>query len=149
MIFNLLEKDVIPDFLIRIGIRKLLRERLADENKGTKEEQQKHLIEYIEKLKTSPIAVNTADANEQHYEIPTEFYKYVLGKRMKYSGGYWPLDAKTLDESEESMLKLSCERSQLKDGQSLLDLGCGWGSVSLYVAEKFQQFQILKRKRNI
>lgn len=142
MIFNLLEKDIIPDFLIRIGIRKLLRERLAEENKGSKELQQKHLIEYIEKLKASPIAINTSDANEQHYEVPTEFYKYVLGSRMKYSGGYWNVGAKTLDESEEAMLKLSCERAQLKDGQSLLDLGCGWGSVSLYVAEKFPNCKI-------
>ncbi len=142
MIFNLLEKDIIPDFLIRIGIRKLLRERLAEENKGSKEEQQKHLIEYIKKLQNSPIAIHTKDANEQHYEVPTEFYKYVLGKRMKYSGGYWPTGVNTIGESEDSMLKLSCERAELKDGQSLLDLGCGWGSVSLYVAEKFPNCKI-------
>ena len=142
MIFNLLEKDIVPDFLIRMGIRKLLEQRLTEENKGSKEAQQLHLNTYIEKLKASPIAVNTSDANEQHYEVPTEFYKYVLGKRMKYSGGYWPSGADTLDASEEAMLKLSCERAQLKDGQTVLDLGCGWGSVSLYVAEKFPNCKI-------
>ncbi len=142
MIFNLLEKDILPDFLIRLGIRNLLKARLEEEKKENLEEQQKHLNQYIEDLKKSPIAINTADANEQHYEVPTEFYKFVLGKRMKYSGGYWPLGAYTLDESEESMLKLSCERAQLKDGLSLLDLGCGWGSVSLYVAEHFPKCKI-------
>lgn len=142
MIFNLLEKDILPDFLIRLGIRNLLKARLEEEKKENLEEQQKHLNQYIEDLKKSPIAINTADANEQHYEVPTEFYKFVLGKRMKYSGGYWPLGANTLDESEESMLKLSCERAQLKDGLSLLDLGCGWGSVSLYVAEHFPKCKI-------
>ena len=78
MIFNLLEKDIVPDFLIRMGIRKLLEQRLTEENKGSKEAQQLHLNTYIEKLKASPIAVNTSDANEQHYEVPTEFYKYVF-----------------------------------------------------------------------
>lgn len=142
MIFNLLEKDILPDFLIRIGIRNLLKARLAEEKKKNLEKQQEHLNQYIDGLKKSPIAINTSDANEQHYEVPTEFYKYVLGKRMKYSGGYWPLDAKTLDESEEAMLKLSCERAELKDGHSVLDLGCGWGSVSLYVAEKYPKCKI-------
>lgn len=142
MIFNLLEKDIIPDFLIRMGIRNLLKQRLTEENKGSQEAKQLHLNAYIEKLKASPIAINTSDANEQHYEVPTEFYKYVLGKRMKYSGGYWPSGADTLDASEEAMLKLSCERAQLKNGQSVLDLGCGWGSVSLYVAEKFPNCKI-------
>lgn len=142
MIFNLLEKDIIPDFLIRMGIRNLLKQRLTEENKGSQEAKQLHLNAYIEKLKASPIAINTSDANEQHYEVPTEFYNYVLGKRMKYSGGYWPSGADTLDASEEAMLKLSCERAQLKDGQSVLDLGCGWGSVSLYVAEKFPNCKI-------
>ena len=142
MIFNLLEKDIVPDFLIRMGIRNLLKQRLTEENKGSQEAKQLHLNAYIEKLKASPIAINTIDANEQHYEVPTEFYKYVLGKRMKYSGGYWPSGADTLDASEEAMLKLSCDRAQLKDGQNVLDLGCGWGSVSLYVAEKFPNCKI-------
>lgn len=125
-----------------MGIRNLLKQRLTEENKGSQEAKQLHLNAYIEKLKASPIAINTSDANEQHYEVPTEFYNYVLGKRMKYSGGYWPSGADTLDASEEAMLKLSCERAQLKDGQSVLDLGCGWGSVSLYVAEKFPNCKI-------
>lgn len=125
-----------------MGIRNLLKQRLTEENKGSQEAKQLHLNAYIEKLKASPIAINTSDANEQHYEVPTEFYNYVLGKRMKYSGGYWPSGADTLDASEEAMLKLSCERAQLKNGQSVLDLGCGWGSVSLYVAEKFPNCKI-------
>ncbi|MCB1175992.1 MAG: class I SAM-dependent methyltransferase [Leptospiraceae bacterium] len=142
MIFKLVEKNIIPDFLIRIGIRTLLSQRLVDEEKGSIEENQTHLLNYIEDLKKSPIAINTEDANEQHYEVPTEFYKYVLGKRMKYSGGYWPEGVTTLDESEEAMLKLSCERAELKDGHEVLDLGCGWGSLSLYIADKYPNCKI-------
>ena len=73
---SLLEKNKLPDPLIRAGIRKLLRQRLRDENKGDTERQQAHLMELIAELKTSPIAVHTAAANEQHYEVPTQFYQY-------------------------------------------------------------------------
>jgi len=142
MIFNLLEKNVIPDFLIRIGIRRLLSARLIDENKGSIEKNREALQGYIEALKKSPVAINTKDANEQHYEVPTEFYKLCLGKRLKYSGGYWPSGVSTLDASEESMLALSCQRARLQDGHTVLDLGCGWGSLTLYIAEKFPNCKI-------
>ena len=86
---SLLEKNSIPDFLIRIGIRKLLKQRLIEEKKATVELQQDHLMQLITELKNSPIAINTAEANEQHYEVPTQFYQYCLGKNLKYSSGYW------------------------------------------------------------
>lgn len=142
MLFNLLEKDLIPDFFIRVGIRDLLAKRLKEEQKADSYLQQEHLMNYIKGLKSMPIAINTVDANEQHYEVPTEFYKYVLGKRLKYSGGYWPGNINTLDESEEKMLSLSCERAQLRNGHSVLDIGCGWGSLTLYIAEKFPDCKI-------
>lgn len=142
MIFNLLEKNKIPDFLIRFGIRRLLKIRLEDEDKGNLELQQNHLNDYIDSLKKSPVAVNTKDANEQHYEVPTEFYQYVLGKRMKYSGGLWNDNVESLDTSEEDMLALSVERAEIKNGQSVLELGCGWGSMSLYIAEKFPKCKV-------
>ncbi|HMY68165.1 MAG TPA: SAM-dependent methyltransferase, partial [Leptospiraceae bacterium] len=75
MIFSLLEKNLFPDQIIRLGIRTLLAQRLQDEDRGSLEENQKHLMKYIESLKKSPVAVNTVDANEQHYEVPTEFYR--------------------------------------------------------------------------
>ena len=136
---SLLEKNKIPDAFLRIGIRKLLMQRLADETKETSELQQEHLMKLIEELKNSPIAVNTADANEQHYELPTEFYQYCLGKHLKYSSGYWKDGVVDIDIAEEDMLQLTCERAELKNGQDVLELGCGWGSLSLFMAAKYPQ----------
>lgn len=134
---HLLEKNKIPDFLLRIGIRRLLKQRLKDENKGSAQAQQTHLNELIAELKASPIAINTADANTQHYEVPTEFYQYCLGKHLKYSSGYWNAGVTDIDASEKEMLELSCKRADLKNGQDVLELGCGWGSLSLFMSAKY------------
>ncbi len=134
---KLIEANKVPDFLLRQGIRKLLAQRLADENKGGVEAQQAHLMTLIGQLKASPIAVNTAEANVQHYEVPTQFYQYCLGKNLKYSSGYWKDGVTDIDTSEDDMLELTCKRAELQDGQQVLELGCGWGSLSLYMAAKF------------
>lgn len=146
---TLLEKDLIPDFLIRVGIRKLLKQRLRDENKGTPEAQKKHLLALIEELKASPIAIHTQDANEQHYEVPTAFYQYCLGKHLKYSSGYWNRGVKDIDASERDMLELTCNRAELANGQDVLELGCGWGSLSLYMAAKYPKsnFTVISNSR--
>jgi len=146
---SLLEKDKIPDWALRISIRKLLMQRLADETKETSELQQEHLMQLIEELKTSPIAVNTEDANGQHYEVPTEFYQYCLGKHLKYSSGYWKDDVTNIDEAEEDMLQLTCQRAELEDGQDVLELGCGWGSLSLFMAAKYpdSNFTVVSNSR--
>ena len=139
---RLLEKNLLPDWLIRIGIRRLLRERLREENHGSSETQQLHLLKLVGELKQSPIAIETTAANEQHYEVPTQFYQLCLGARLKYSGALWPDGVNTLDAAEETMLKLTCERAQLADGQNILELGCGWGSLSLWMAENFPNARI-------
>lgn len=139
---SLLEKDLLPDSIIRTGIRNLLKQRLEEENKGDPEAQQKHLMNLIQELKNSPIAVNTKEANEQHYEVPAEFFKYVMGKYMKYSSGYWKEGVNDIDTSELDMLEITCQRAELKDGQKVLELGCGWGSLSLFMAEKFPNSKI-------
>lgn len=146
---SLLEKNKIPDSLIRIGIRKLLKQRLRDENKGSVEAQQAHLMKLINELKSSPIAINTDEANEQHYEVPTEFYKYCLGKHLKYSSGYWKSGVSDIDTSERDMLELTCQRAELQNGQLVLELGCGWGSLSLYMAAKYPQsaFTVISNSR--
>jgi cyclopropane-fatty-acyl-phospholipid synthase len=146
---SLLEKNKIPDPLIRIGIRRLLKQRLKDENKGGTEEQQAHLMQLITELKASPIAVNTQEANEQHYEVPTEFYKYCLGKHLKYSSGYWKEGVSDIDTSEKDMLELTCRRAELGDGQEVLELGCGWGSLSLFMAARFprSRFTVVSNSR--
>jgi cyclopropane-fatty-acyl-phospholipid synthase len=135
---SLLEKNKVPDSLIRMGIRSLLKQRLKDEHKGNVEAQQAHLMALIDELKATPtIAINTQEANEQHYEVPTEFYKYCLGKHLKYSSGYWKPGVSDIDTSEKDMLELTCTRAELKEGQQVLELGCGWGSLSLFMAAKF------------
>ncbi|WP_254560371.1 SAM-dependent methyltransferase [Dyadobacter diqingensis] len=134
---KLLVNNQIPDFLIRMGIRKYLKQRLREENKGGGEAQQRHLLQFINTLKNSPIAVNTADANEQHYEVPTEFYQYCLGENLKYSCGFWKPGVTDIDISERDMLELTCERAELINGQNVLELGCGWGSLSLFMAAKY------------
>jgi len=139
---NLLTKNLLPDFLIRFGIRNLLRERLKSEKRENVEEQQDALMELIDFLKQSPIAINTPEANEQHYEVPTEFFKTVLGKNLKYSSGYWKTGNSTLDEAEVEMLEMTCERGGLSDNQDILELGCGWGSLTLYMAEKYPSSKI-------
>ena len=146
---SLLEQDKVPDFLIRAGIRRLLKQRLRDEDKGNTEKQQQHLMQLVEELKNSPIAVNTADANEQHYEVPTQFYIYCLGKHLKYSSGYWKEGVTDIDTSETDMLELTCQRAELQNGQDVLELGCGWGSLSLFMAAKFpgSRFTVVSNSR--
>ena len=134
---KLLINNQIPDFLIRMGIRKYLKQRLREENKGGGEAQQRHLLQLIHTLKNAPIAVNTAEANEQHYEVPTEFYQYCLGENLKYSCGFWKPGVTDIDTSERDMLELTCERAGLANGQNVLELGCGWGSLSLFMAGKY------------
>jgi len=136
---KLIENDKLPDPVLRAGIRKLLKQRLADETVGDEELQQRKFINLVNELKSSPIAVNTANANEQHYELPTEFFQYCLGKNLKYSSGYWNPGVKDIDASEDDMLALTCKRADLQNGQNVLELGCGWGSLSLYMAAKFPE----------
>ncbi len=139
---GLLEKDVLPDFIVRMGIRNLLAQRLKEENKGNPEAQQEHFMSLVEELKHSPIAIHTDYANAQHYEIPANFFELVLGKHLKYSSGYWKEGVTSLDASEKDMLDITSQRAELKDGQKVLELGCGWGSLSLYMAEKFPNSSI-------
>ena len=134
---QLLETDSVPDPLIRLGIRYLLGQTLREKRATTAEHRRKSLMEHIAGLKQSPIAVQTRAANEQHYEVPTAFYQMALGKRLKYSSGYWAGEEDTLDQAEERMLALTCQRAELVDGLRILELGCGWGSLSLWMAEKY------------
>lgn len=136
---NFLERGCVPDWIIRMGIRRLLARRLREEARGGAEK--KKML--IEEMKSGPIAVHTADANDQHYEVHPEFFALVLGGRMKYSGGYWPPGVVSLDHSEEAMLDLYCERADMMDGLNILELGCGWGSLSLYMAERYPNARIV------
>lgn len=94
-------------------------------------------------MRSSPIAIATDKANEQHYEVPPGFFQYMLGKHLKYSACYWSQHVTTLNDAEEAMLALTCERAEIQDGMEILELGCGWGSLSLWLAEKYPQSRIL------
>lgn len=136
---SLIEQNKLPDFILRIGVRNLLKQRLNDEITGDAEVQQQRFNDLLEELRNSPIAINTADANQQHYEVPTAFYQYCLGKHLKYSSGYWRPGVTDIDTSEEDMLELTCQRADLQNGQDVLELGCGWGSLSLFMSAKYPE----------
>ncbi len=139
---ELAERGLLPDFLLRWGIRGLLRQRLRLEKKSTPAAQRKAYDEFLKVLENSAVAEMPEAANEQHYEVPTEFYKQCLGRRFKYSSCYYPTGRESLDEAEEFMLALTSRRANLKDGQEILELGCGWGSLTLWMAEHYPNSRI-------
>ena len=141
-LIELAEKGIIPDYFIRQGIVRNCENRLKNENVSNTEQVSSKKQIWIEQMKESPIALVPEKANEQHYEVPPAFFENVLGKHLKYSSGYWPDGVNSLDESEESMLELSFERAQLADGDSILELGCGWGSLTCYMASKLPNSKI-------
>jgi len=139
---SLLARGFIPDALVRHGIRRLLAAKLREEERGDLEERDARFEAFRAGINASPIAINTVDANVQHYQVPTEFYLNVLGPRLKYSSGYWPTANTTFAESEEAMLELTCQRAELQDGHKILELGCGWGSLTLWMAEHYPNSSI-------
>jgi len=136
------ESGRIPDALIRVAIRRLLRRRLADEADRDVELRSARTQALIDELANSPIAIETDAANEQHYEVPAAFYQLALGSRLKYSSAYWPAGVNDLDGAEEAMLRASCELAELESGQRILELGCGWGSLTLWMARQYPDSEI-------
>ena len=139
---TLAENGYIPDALIRHGIRQQCAQRLRDEKAGSVEEGFEHLRQRIDELRSSAIAIETDAANAQHYELPPAFFQLCLGKRYKYSSCYWDGSTPDLDSAEERMLEIYGQRAELADGQSILELGCGWGSLTLWMAERFPNARI-------
>jgi cyclopropane-fatty-acyl-phospholipid synthase len=142
MLDTLLEKDLLPDALIRVGIRRLLKARKAEITAGDTEAQQQRQRAFIAAMRKAPIAQNTQQSKEQHYEVPTRFYELSLGRHLKYSSAYWDAGTFKLDDAEERMLAFTAERAGIKNGDKVLELGCGWGSLTLYLAAKFPQARI-------
>ncbi|MDQ6619441.1 MAG: cyclopropane-fatty-acyl-phospholipid synthase family protein [Pseudomonadota bacterium] len=132
-----IEQGLVPDSFVRAGIRRLLRERLVAIHASSSEDAARSCERFIAELAQAPIALVPEKANEQHYELPADFFAGVLGAHRKYSSCYWPDEATTLDEAEAAGLSTTCQRAQLGDGLDILELGCGWGSLTLWMGAHY------------
>ncbi len=141
-LLGMAERGHIPDALLRQGIRRLCAQRLREEEAGGLDSQAARYAVRIDMLRHSPVAIHTVDANAQHYELPPAFFELCLGRRLKYSSCYYPRGDESLDQAEEAMLALYDVRAELADGQSILELGCGWGSLTLWMAERYPNARI-------
>ena len=136
------EKGLVPDIFIRIGIRHLLSKRIEDLISDDQHRNVTNKNKFIQDMDASPIALVPDLANEQHYEIPAEFYDLCLGNNKKYSSCFWDKNVNNLDDAEDASLRLTAEHANLEDGLDILELGCGWGSLSLWMASHFPKASI-------
>ena len=139
---ELAERRMLPDAVIRFGIRRLLHNRLVHIAPDSCESRSLWRREFVQSLRTSPIALHTEEANQQHYELPPMFFQRVLGPYAKYSCCYYDGGATDLASAEGAMLELTARRADILDGMEVLDLGCGWGSMSLWLAEHLPHCRI-------
>jgi cyclopropane-fatty-acyl-phospholipid synthase len=137
VLIDLAESRLVPDRLVRVGIRRLVGMRLRQEHEGDPQAREERYQRLLGELADSRIALETEAANAQHYEVPADFFRLVLGRHLKYSCAHWDGGAADLDAAEEAMLALYAERAGLADGQQVLDLGCGWGSFTLWAAGRY------------
>ncbi len=135
---ELAERGLLPDGLTRAGIRSLLRERLEERRR-----EPKRALAFIESLRQAPLAIEQRAANQQHYEVPPPFYELCLGPHLKYSSCWFDTGSETLGQAEAAMLALTCERAGLRDGMDILEIGCGWGSLTLWMAKHFPNSRIV------
>jgi cyclopropane-fatty-acyl-phospholipid synthase len=137
------ERGWLPDSVVRAGIRRLLRGRIRSIERDTEEERHQLLVELVDQMDTSPVALATDLPNRQHYEVPAGFFERALGRRLKYSCCFWPRGTADLDAAEVAMLERTCQNAGLADGMRVLELGCGWGSLSLWMAEHYPDSRIV------
>lgn len=138
-----MEAGVIPDPAIRFGIRQLSKKRLTEVDSNSIEKDEENRQKYVEELRKMPLAIHTKDANEQHYELPSKFFLHALGKNLKYSSCFWDEKTQTLDQAEDLALSETIKRAQIKDGHRILELGCGWGSLTLEMGKRFPNSQVV------
>lgn len=134
---RLAESGRLPDALLRLGIRRMCAQRLKEERQGGARAVSERQQASLEGLRQAAIAVETQAANRQHYELPPEFFRLCLGKHLKYSSCFWDEATTDLNQAEERMLGLYCERAELASASRILELGCGWGSLTLWMAERY------------
>jgi cyclopropane-fatty-acyl-phospholipid synthase len=136
------ERGIVPDALIRAGIRRLCAERLREIRAENCEAASAAYEAFVQSMGDSQVAQVPALANEQHYEVPAEFFRIALGPHRKYSCAWWPEPVTNLADAEAMALSATCERAELADGQNILELGCGWGSLTLWMAERYPNSRI-------
>ncbi len=139
---NWVEQGYVPDRVVRLGIRRLLKARLAELGDGDPTAAADLSRDFVARLRDAPLALLPEKANEQHYEVPAAFFAKVLGAHRKYSACWWPDGVQTLGDAEAAALAATCERAGIADGQDVLELGCGWGSLSLWMAERYRACRI-------
>ena len=142
MIDALIDSGRLPDVVMRAGIRRAVAARLREQEAGGLDAQTSRFEAFMRAMESSAIAEHTAAANDQHYAVPAAFFETVLGPRLKYSCALWPEGTRTLAEAEDAMLARTAGRARVEDGQRILDLGCGWGSLTLYLAEHYRRASI-------
>lgn len=140
---ELVDRDLVPDVVLRRAIRRLCAERLRTESAGGPAAIAERKRTLLESFAAGAVALHTDAANVQHYEVPAEFFAAVLGRHRKYSAAWWPAGVTNLDAAEVAMLELTAERAALVDGQEVLDLGCGWGSFTLWAAARYPRSRFL------
>lgn len=136
------EQGLVPDRVVRLGIRRLLKARLAELNDEDPEATAASTRDFVHAMRGAPLALLPEKANEQHYEVPAAFFERVLGPHRKYSCCWWPDGVGTLPDAEAAALNATCERAGLADGQRILELGCGWGSLTLWMAQRYPASRI-------
>lgn len=142
LLIDMTELGMVPSPLVRMGIRKLCKERLISLSESELKDPQA-IQKYIEMLKQAPVAIATDAANDQHYEVPAEFFLGCLGPHRKYSCAYWPEGCSSLEEAENLSLQITMDRAEITDGMKILELGCGWGSLTLSMARRFPNSSII------
>jgi cyclopropane-fatty-acyl-phospholipid synthase len=136
------EQGYVPDAVTRRGIRRLLEQRLAELAPGDGEAAARRTEGFVLDMDTSDVALLPELANAQHYEVPAEFFALALGPNRKYSSCWWPEGVASLAQAEAAALTETCARAGLADGQRILELGCGWGSLTLWMAQRYARSSI-------
>ena len=139
---ELAERGWLPDRVVRAGIRALLRSRRNAQQKEFSGKSEDAIERHLEAMRASPIAVSAEAANDQHYQVPPEFFRLVLGPHLKYSCSSWNENAASLAEAEEATLVTTALRAEVSPGMRILDLGCGWGSFSLWIAARYPDIDV-------
>ena len=136
------EQGLVPDAVVRAGIRRLCEARLREIEAGHCERAAAAIEDFVARMELSEVAPVPHLANEQHYEVPAEFFRHALGPHLKYSCAWWPDGTQTLEHAEALALAATCERAGLVDGQRILELGCGWGSLTLWMAANYRRSHV-------